>query len=161
MALPVLLIAPDPAAASIAQALRTHPEFEVTQTAHGRDSSTVLRREEFGLILLDENLAAADPHATDALYAGAGAAPVLEMNFAICNAERVLRQVRAALHRRAQDEAKARSAVAASLSNELSASLAGLLLKAQLALRGAGPELAPELRQLIELAGEIRGHLRS
>ncbi len=161
MALPVLLIAPDPAAATIAQALRQGQNFEVIESAHDRDSASVLRREEFGLILLDENLAAADPHATAALYAAAGTAPILEVNFAICNVERVLRQVRAALSRRAQDEAKARIAVAAALGNELNASLTGLLLKSQLALREADPELAPALRQLIDLAGELRSQLRT
>lgn len=160
MALPILLIAPDPAAATIAQALRDGPQLDVMASTHARDTASALSHEEFGLILLDENLAAADPAATQALYADAGGAPILEVNFAICSVERVLRQVRAALNRRAQDEAKARTVVAAALGNELNAALTGLLLKSQLALREAGPELAPALRQVIALAAELRAELR-
>ena len=152
----VLLIAPDPAAANIADSLRNELGFDVVQSTHRRDSLSVLRREEFSLILLDENLAAADPQATETLYAGAGTAPLLEMNFAICRMERVLRQVRSAMSRRAQDLAKARTAAAAALGNELNASLTGLLLESQLALREAGPELATALEHVIELAAELR-----
>ncbi len=160
MALPLLLIAPDPASSTIAQALREGPGLQVVQSQHGRHGTAMLRREEFGLILLDENLAAAEPQATASLYAGAGSAPVLELNFAISGAERVLRQVRAALARRAQDEAKARTAVTAALQNELNAALTGVLLKSQLALHEAGPELAVSLRQLIALAAELRGTMQ-
>ena len=105
--------------------------------------------------------AAAEPEATEALYLGAGTAPVLEVNFAICGVARVLRQVRAALRRRAEDEAKARSAAAVTLQNELNASLTGLLLESQLALGKAGPDLLPSLHHLIELASELRGQLRA
>ncbi len=161
MACSVLLIAPEPAASVVANALRRDLDGYVELSAHGRESLSALRREEFTLILLDENLAAAEPGATDNLYTGAGAAPVLEMNFAICGVDRVLRQVRSALSRRAQNEAKARSAAANALGNELNASLAGLLLESQLALREAGPELAPALKHLIELAAELREQLRA
>ncbi len=157
----VLLIAPEPAAAAVANALRRDLDAYVELSAHGRESLAALRREEFTLILLGENLAAADPAATDGLYAGAGTATVLEINFAICSVGRVLRQIGAALSRRAQDQAKARTAAAAALGNELNASLTGLLLESQLALRQAGPELAPTLQHLIELAAELREQLRA
>ena len=157
----VLLVAPEPAATTVAEALRQGLDAYVELSQPGQSSLSALRREEFSLILLDENLAAAEPHATDALYTAAGATPVLEMSFAICSTERVLRQVRSALSRRAQDQAKARSAAAAELGNELNASLAGLLLESQLALRAAGPELAPALRHLIDLAAELRSQLRT
>ena len=157
----ILLIAPEPASTSLSEGLQREFEAFVEQSECSRSSLSVLRREQFNLILLDENLAAAEPQVTDALYAAAGTAPVLEMNLAICSTERVLRQVRAALHRRSQDEAKARAAAAAALGNELNASLTGLLLESQLALRQAGPELAPTLQHLIELAAELRDQLRT
>lgn len=157
----ILLIAPEPAASTLAEAIRVDLGAQVRLAEHGRNSFYGLRREDFSLILLDENLAAAEPAATDALYLGAGTAPVLEANFAICGVGRLLRQVRSALQRRTQDEAKARTAAAATLQNELNASLTGLLLESQLALRGAGPELLPTLQHLIDLASELRGQLRA
>lgn len=156
----VLLIAPEPAATVLVHALQRELDVSVELSVHGRDSHLAVRRHEFSLILLDENLAAAEPQATEGIYAAAGTAPLLEMNFALCGSERVLRQVRAALYRRLQDEKKARKATAAALGNELNASLTGLLLEAQLALQQAGPELASTLRQLIHLAAELRGELR-
>ncbi len=161
MALSVLLLAPEPAATTVAQNLRRMLEAEVEIVLPGCTSLTALRRGDFNLILLEENLAAAQPDAMQALYAGAGTAPVLEMNFGLCGVDRVLRQVRSTLARRAQDEAKARSAVAASLQNELNASLTGLLLGSQLALRQAGPEILPTLQHLIQLAGQLQKQLRN
>ena len=157
----VLLIAPDPAGTSAARFLRSALQVEVCELTEIRSGVLALRREDYTLVLLDENLAAADTQAAEALYLAAGTSPVLALHFAISRAERVARQVKGAFQRRTQDEAKARSAAALSLGNELNASLTGLLLESQLALRDAGPELAPALRHLIDLAGELRAHLRS
>ena len=157
----ILLVAPEPVASTLAGSLRSELGFHVTLGRHERNGYHGLRREEFSLILLDENLAIAEPEATDALYSGAGTAPVLEANLGICGTGRVLRLVRSALHRRALDEAKARAAAVAALRNEWNASLTGLLLESQLALRGAGPELLPSLQHLIDLASELRSELRA
>lgn len=160
MDLAFLLVAPDPPASDVAQTLRREFAARVHIAPHGRSALNALRRGEFHLIVLEENLAAAEPEAAIALFAGAGTAPVLEINFGLCGIDRIVRQVRSALRRRAEDEAKARLAVAHSLQNELSGSLAGLLLESQLALRSAGPEILPTLQHLIELASELREQLR-
>lgn len=160
MNLTLLLVAPDPPATAVAQALRRELGARVQVAVGGRSALSALRREDFQLIVLEENLAAAEPDATTALFAGAGTAPVLEINFGLCGLDRILRQVRSALERRAEDKAKARQAVAHSLGNELNASLAGLLLESQLALRGAAPEILPTLQHLVKLASELREQLR-
>lgn len=157
----VLLIAPDPAAAIVASALRSKLPAEVQASSTSRETLTLLHREEFGLVLLDENLAIADPVATEALYTAANIVPVLEINFAICNVERVVREVRAALLRRRKNEEKARAAAAAAFGNELNGSLTGLMLESQLVLRQASPELAGALRQFMALAAEMREQLRT
>ncbi len=156
-----LVIAPETAAMPLGEAMRREFHGQVDCLRRCQASLSLLRRQEFSLILLDECLSAAEPEAADALYAAAGSAPVLEMNLAICSTERVIRQVRAALNRRAHDQMKARSAAAAALGNELNASLTGLLLESELAMRQAGPELQPVLRQVIELAAELRAQLRT
>lgn len=156
----LLLVAPEPSASAVAQALRRELDARVETASHGRSALSALRRDDFHLIVLEENLGAAEPDATEALFTAAGTAPVLEINFGLCGIERILRQVRAALERRSADEAKARLAVSNSLQNELNASLAGLLLESQLALRQAGPEVLPTLQHLIELASELRTQMR-
>ncbi len=162
---PILLVAPEPTASMVAQAFyrdpHHDPDLHIEIAPDVRTAFTALRRDEFSLIVLGDDLAAAEPDAADALFAAAGTAPVLEINFGIWSAERIVRQVRSALARRAAEEAKARRAVGNSLLNELNASLAGLLLESQLALRQAGPEILPTLEHLIRLASELRTQLRS
>ena len=157
----ILLVAPEPAATAVAHALRRDLNTPVQIAVGGRSGLVAMRREEFTVIVLEENLAAAEPEATEALYTLATTVPVLEINFGLCGVERIVRQVRSALERRAADEAKARSAVSNSLVNELNASLAGLLLESQLAMRQASPEVLPALQHLIHLASELRAQLRS
>jgi hypothetical protein len=132
----------------------------VHMVSNRRFGLAALRREEFSVVLLEEALAQADDVGVDLLYQNAGSAPLLELNFAISSGPRILRQVRAALARRGQDRAHARRSVAEDLQNELNASLAGLLLESQLMLRDASPELAPKVRHLVQMAGDLRNRLR-
>ena len=159
MAVPILLIAPDAASLPVAEALRRDLGRAVDVATHRRAALDCLRHGEYSLVLLDESLAAADPDTADLLYSNAGNAPVLELNFVISTASRIVRQTRAALNRHAHAQAQARAAATVSLQNELSASLTGLLLESQLALRDAAPDQAPKLRYLVELAGELRARL--
>lgn len=161
MALSILLVAPGPAALTLAHELQTHLDATSDVTGAVRTAVATLRREQFDLVVLEENLAESDTDSTRLLYSGAGATPVLEINFGLCGTDRIVRQVRSTLTRRAQDEAKARKAATALLHNQLNASVTGLLLESQLALRQAGPELLPSLQHLIELASGIRDQLRS
>jgi len=158
---PILLIAPETIAEPIADALRRGLDAAVEVAANRRSGLASLRRGEYALILLEESIAAADSETTDLLYQNAGAAAVLELNFIITGPQRTVRQVRAALTRRAHDQVRARAAVTALLQGELNSSLSGLLLESQLALRAATPELAPKLRHLVELAGVLRNRLRA
>jgi DNA-binding NtrC family response regulator len=157
---PILLIAPESIARAVADALRRSLDVVVETAANRRTGLAALRRGEFCLVLLDEALAAADPQATDLLYQNAVSAPVLEINFIITGPQRIVRQARAALTRRAHDLAQARAAAAATLHGELNASLTGLLLESQLALREACPEHEEKLKHLVELAGKLRHQLR-
>lgn len=157
----VLLIAAEPTAARVGSALRAALDLRVDEAPSRREGLACLRRAEYALVLLDEAIAEADPEAADALYTHAGAAPVLELNFAISGLPRVVRQVKSALVRRAHDRAQARAAAAAEMQQELGASLSGLLLESQLALRDASPQLEGKLRRVVELAGDLRERLRA
>ena len=85
---------------------------------------------------------------------------MLEVDLALCSVLRVVRQTRGMLNRRAHDQACAYAASLAQLRNELGASLSGLLLESELALRAATNDQAPRLRRVVELAGGLRQHLR-
>jgi hypothetical protein len=160
MPLPILLIAPEGTAQTVADALRRNLDAAVETAYNRRAGLAALRRSEFCLVLLDESLAAADTQAADLLYQNAVSAPVLEINFIITGQQRIVRQARAALTRRAHDLAQAKAVVTATLHSELNGCLTGLLLESQLALREAGPEQEAKLRQVVELASKLRNQLR-
>jgi len=157
----LLLIAPESAAEPIAEALRLDLHAEVHTTPSRRAALTLLRRNDFALILIDESLASADSATTDLLYQNAGSALIVELNLALSSAARIVRQARSALARRTQDLATARTAATAILHSELNTTLASVLLESELALRNASPAQAPRLRHLVELANQLRDRLRA
>ncbi len=156
----ILLIAPDAAALPVADALRLDLRAEVETTPNRRSALTSLRRRDFSLVLVDEGLSTADTAAADLLYQNAGSALIVELNFAISSAARIVRQIRAALIRQTHDQAQARTAAAATLHGELNSTLASLLLESEMALREASPAQAPRLRNLVQLASGLRDRLR-
>ena len=157
----LLLIAPESAAAPIAEALRNDLQAEVETTPSRRAALTSLRRNDFALILIDESLATTDTAATDLIYQNAGSALIVELNLALSSAARIVRQARTALARRTQDLAQSHAAAVSTLHSELNATLASVLLESQLALREATPAQAPRLRNLVQLASDLRDRLRA
>ena len=157
----LLLIASESAAPPIADALGSELHAEVATTPSRRAALTLLRRKDFDLILIDENLSSSDPATFDLLYQNSGSALILELNLALSSAARVVRQARSALVRRSQDLATARTAATAILHSELNTALAGVLLESELALRDASPTQAPRLRHLVQLAADLRDRLRA
>ena len=155
----VLIIAPEDAAKSVAGALRKQLDVTVEVAGSRRAGLLALRRAEWSLVVLEDSLVGSDPEAAELLYMNVDGALVLELNFAITSSIRAVRQVRAALVRRAQERARARAAAAAVLQGELRSTLAGLLLESQLALREAPPAQQAKLRQVVKLAGELRNRL--
>jgi hypothetical protein len=85
----------------------------------------------------------------------------MQINFALSGAERLIREIRAALQRREREQLIARRAAAAAVESELKTTLAGLLLQSQLALSSseAGTPVAERLRMVTDLAGDLRKQL--
>ena len=132
------------------------------EVAHGRkDALAALRRKEFQAVVIDETLAECDPAAADAICERAALAIPLQINFALSGAARLVREIRAALHRRQREQAQARRAAASAIEAELKTTVAGLLLQSQLALSGSEvpPQVAERLRVVADLAGNLRRQL--
>jgi signal transduction histidine kinase len=102
-----------------------------------------------------------DPAAAEAIWDRAGLAIPLQINFALSGAARLIREIRAALHRREREQMLARRAAAAAIESELKTTLAGLLLHSQLALAGSDvpTPIADKLRVVADLAGNLRQQL--
>jgi hypothetical protein len=161
MSTSLLLIAPEQAADAVAEALRRGLDAEVELATTRRAGLACLRRREYTLVLIEDSLASADPESADLLYRAAGATPALEIHCVLSSAERIVRQVRSALLRLDRDRAQAAAAAAQRLQHELGATLTGILLESQLALREAAPTLQPKLRHVVELASTLCERLRA
>lgn len=132
------------------------------EVATGRKAAlAALRHAEYAAVVVDETLAECDPAAAEAIWAQAGLAIPLQINFAISGASRLMREIRSALQRRDREQALARRAAAAAIETELKSTVAGLLLHSQLALSGADipATVAEKLRVVADLAGNLRRQL--
>lgn len=134
------------------------------EVADGRKTAlSALRRREYSAVVVDDSLAECDPAGAEAIWKHAGLAIPLQVNFALSGAPRLVREIRAALHRREREQRLARSAAAAAIETELKSTVAGLLLNSQLALAGnqVPSTVADKLRLVAELAGTLREKLNS
>ena len=132
------------------------------EVAEGRKAALgALRRREFAAVVVDETMAECDPAGAEAVWEHAGLAIPLQVNFALSGAARLVREIRAALHRREREQAMARRAAAVAIETELKTTVAGLLLHSQLALSGseAASPIADRLRMVADLAGNLRQQL--
>ncbi|MDE3188471.1 MAG: hypothetical protein KGM96_13235 [Acidobacteriota bacterium] len=132
------------------------------EVAEGRRAAlAALRKREFAAVIVDETLAECDPAAAEAIWERAALAIPLQINFALSGTARLVREIRAALHRRTREQTLAHRAAAAAIETELKTTVAGLLLHAQLALTGGEvpAPLAERLRVVADLAGSLRQRL--
>jgi hypothetical protein len=132
------------------------------EVAEGRKAAlAALRRREFTVVVVDETVAECDPAAAERIWEQSGLAIPLQINFALSGAARLIREIRAALHRREREQMLARRAAAAAIETELKGTVAGLLLHSQLALNGseASSPVAEKLRVVADLAGSLRQQL--
>ena len=154
----ILLITPSPRVTECAAAIEK-ATGEPAQTASNlRRALRLMRQQEFDVVVVDQCLPDAEREAGEMLPALSGAAVLIFINLALSGTERVVRDVRAALQRRDQEQRVAMQAAARMLSSEIKDALTGILLSSQLAL--AEPALPPaaeaKLRSVWELAEQMR-----
>jgi hypothetical protein len=129
------------------------------EIAEGRRAALgALRLKEFAAVVVDESLAECDPDAAAAIWERSGLAIPLQINFALAGAERVVREIRAALSRRRREQSVAEKAATAAIEGELRKTVSGLLLHSELALAhdGLPRAVAEKLRLVANLAGTLR-----
>ena len=134
------------------------------EVAEGRKAALVaLRRREFAAVVVDETMAECDPSGAEAIWERAGLAIPLQINFALSGAARLIREIRAGLHRRQREQTLARRAAASAIESEVKTTVAGLLLHSQLALSGINvpSAIADKLRVVADLAGNLRQQLNA
>ncbi len=157
----ILMVTGIEGARNCAEAISKQLKMELAVAEGRKQALAALRHGEFEAIVLDESLAECDPAAAEAIYAHAGLAIPLQINFALAGAERIAREIRAALNRREREKALAQRAAATAIEAEIKSTLAGLLLHTELARKGSElpPATAERLRTVAELAVALRQQL--
>ena len=157
----ILMVTGIEGARNCADVVGTQLGMDVEVAAGRKEALSTLRRRAFLAVVIDGTLAECDPAAAEKICERAGLAISLQINFAVSGVARLIREIRAALHRREREQALARRAAAAAIEAELKTTVAGLLLHSQLALNGneVPATVADRLRVVADLAGSLRQQL--
>lgn len=159
----VLLIATMPGVDNCATALAQLNGFNVEVARNHREALAALRKTDFGVVVVEEGMAESNPDWADQVWAKAGFAIPLEVNFARSGAARIGREIKAALLRRDGEHALARRAVSRQMEDDLKSTVTGLLLQSELTLHepDVPDAIKPKLQQMWELAGDIRDKIEA
>lgn len=157
----ILLITPSAKSQECARALREATTETVDIAATLREAATQLRTSEYSAVVVDQYLLEAEPDESETVLQHMDMAIPVYVNFAISGIERIVRELRAALHRRKKEALIARLGAEQALGNELKGTTTALLLSCEMALQVADlPEKAEaKLRTACDLVREIRGKL--
>jgi hypothetical protein len=117
-----------------------------------------LREQSYTAVVLDQFLLENEPSESDLVLDHLGTAFPVYLNFAVSGMERLLREVRSALHRRKREETQARRSVEEQFRSEMCESLTVMLLSCELAMSvpNVPTPAAEKIRTIDNLAREMR-----
>jgi hypothetical protein len=139
----------------------TSQETHWAQTV--QQAATRLREQTYTAAVIDQFLLETEPDESDQMIEHLGTAFPVYVNFAVTGMERLVRDVRSALHRRKREEGAARRAVAEQMQSEMRETLTAMLLSCELAMSVPDvPHPAVEkIRAIDNLARELRLRLEA
>src|SRR4051812_5131630 len=156
----VLVVSALSGAENGAAAIMQQMGLDVEVVPGRREGLEALRAGNYAAVIVDDSLAEGDPRGAEVLWKMAGLAIPMQVNFALTGSARLVRDLRAALSRREQEQGAAHRAALRAVESELRNSISGLLLHTQLALlEGGPPQLEQRLRLMAELAGNLKQRL--
>lgn len=157
----ILLISAMNGARNCADSLSRQLDFAVDVAMDRKDGITLLKRQSYAVVIVDESIVEADARGAEILWRYSGLAIPLQINFALSGTARLARDVRAALNRREQEHVLAMRAAASTIEGQLRSTVTGLLLQSELALAepAISGNVATKLKLVIELAGSLRHQL--
>jgi len=117
-----------------------------------------LREQAYSAVVIDQFLLENEPVESDQMLEHLDTAFPVYLNFAVSGMERLLREVRSALHRRNREETQARRSAQQQLRSEMCESLTSVLLSCELAMSvpGIPSPAAEKIRAVDSLAREMR-----
>lgn len=155
----ILIVTPNLRVDECTEALRLAVGEEVVVAESLRQASTLLRADSYLLVVLDQYLLETEPEETEAVMRHLGTAIPLQINLAISGAERLTREVRAAVRRRKREELAARKAAVNALRCELNGTVTALLLSCELAL--GAPDMPSAALEKLQSTHELVQSLRT
>jgi hypothetical protein len=130
----ILLITPSERGQECAVTLEDSTGNETHWAASLQSALARLREQTYSAVVLDQFLLESEPAESDQVLEHLGTAFPVYLNFAISGMERLIREVRSALHRRQREEIQARLAVEQHFLSEIGESLTAMLLSCELAM---------------------------
>jgi len=123
---------------------------------------TYLREQTYSAAVIDQFLVETEPEESDKMAEHLGTAFPVYINFGVTGMERLLREVRSALHRRKREEAAARRAVTEQMCSEMRETVTAMLLSCELAM--SVPDIpvpaSERIRAIDNLVRELRQRLQ-
>lgn len=117
-----------------------------------------LREQSYSAVVLDQFLLENEPSESDQVFEHLGTAFPVYINFGVSGMQRLLREVRSALHRRTREERQARRSVEQQIRSEMCEGLTAMLLSCELAM--SVPEVPAPAAEKIRLIDDIARDMR-
>jgi signal transduction histidine kinase len=154
----ILLITPSSSGPQCAEALYAATGQETHWAQSLQEAATCLREQSFSAAVIDQFLLETEPEESDQMIEHLGTAFPVYLNFAVTGMERLLREVRSALHRRKREESAARRSVAEQMNSEMRETLTAMLLSCELAMSvpDVPSPVVEKIRTIDNLARELR-----
>jgi len=154
----ILLITPSARGQQCADSLEAATGENTHWAKTLQEAATRLREQCYSAAVIDQFLLETEPEEGDQMNEHLGTAFPVYINFAVTGMDRLIREVRTALHRRKREESTVRRSVIEQMHSEMRETLTALLLSCELAKSMPDiPLPAAEKIQVIDgLARELR-----
>jgi hypothetical protein len=158
----ILIITPSERGRQCADSLQVATGEQTHWAQDLQAATTHLREQTYTAVVFDQFFLETEAEEGEQIMEHLGTAFPVHINFAVTGMERLVREVRSALHRRKCEESTAHRAVAEQMRCEMRETLTALLLSCELAM--SVPELpqpaAERIRSIDSLARELRLRLQ-
>jgi hypothetical protein len=154
----ILLITPSTRGSECVNRLREATGEDAHWAESLQQALARLREQSYSVVVLDQFLLENEPDESDHMLDLLGTAFPIYVNFAVSGMQRLLREVRSALHRRKREEDQARRSVEQQIHSEMFESLTTMLLSCELAMSipGVPAPVAEKIRLIDNLARGMR-----
>ena len=158
----ILLITPSARGQQCADSLSAATAQEAHWAQNLQEAASRLREQIYSAAVIDQFLLETEPVESDRMVEHLGTAFPVYINFAVTGMERLVREVRSALHRRKREELAARRAVVEQMQSDMRETLTAMLLSCELAM--SVPDIpvpaVEKIRAIDNLARELRLRLQ-